>query len=85
MIPGEGYLTAGTYDVVAKDSKGNEAHASLTMLPSLITTPNYGPAGSKIHLHGDCLIPGKEYYLDILFDDKLLTTTDQFPLEESLI
>ena len=79
-IPGEGYLSAGTYDIVARDEKGNEAHTAFTMLPSLTATPNYGPAGSKIHLHGDCLTPGKEYFLDILFDDKILTTTDKFPM-----
>ncbi len=80
-IPGDGVLAAGTYDVVAKDSKGNEAHASFTMRPSLTITPTTVPAGTVAHLHGDCLVPGgKQYGMDIIIDDKLLQTTDKFPM-----
>jgi hypothetical protein len=80
-IPGDGVLAAGTYDVVAKDSKGNEAHASFTMRPSLTITPTTLPSGAVAHLHGDCLVPGgKQYGMDLILDDKLLQTTDKFPM-----
>lgn len=80
-IPGDGLLTAGTYEVIAADPKGNEGYAKFTMLPSIVLTPSAGPAGSVIHVHGDCFPGGKNDYLNVTFDERvLLAETYEHPL-----
>lgn len=79
-IPGDGWLTAGTYTVVANDSMGNQGQATFQMLPSIALTPNGGPADSTVHVHGDCLPGGKVYELYVYFDDSKILTTDKFPM-----
>jgi hypothetical protein len=80
IIPGDGWLCAGGYDVVAVDDKGNKASAPFKMLPSIVLTPSCGASGLVIKVHGDCLPGGKVNELYITFDDELVLTTEDFPM-----
>jgi hypothetical protein len=52
-IPSDLGLTAGTYDITAKDASGNEANARFTILPSITLTPALGASGSVVTVTGN--------------------------------
>jgi hypothetical protein len=68
-ILGDILQTAGTYDIVAKDSSGNEAHASFTLRPKITLAPALGASGSVV------TVVGKGFSADAV-GDKLLATFD---------
>jgi hypothetical protein len=80
IIPGEGLLRAGEYEVVAIDEKGNKAATFFKIVPSIVLNPTCGSVGSIIKVHGDCFPGGKVNEIYITFDDKLVWTTHEFPM-----